>query len=196
MPRRERDGKGLQHETDRLRRRNDRLQRDNERLQRKIEHLEKQLAAARRAGFRQAAPFAKNRRQGHGGRPGRRAGADYGRQACRAQPGRVDEHYSAPASTACPDCGSAVAVDRVASQYQEDLPEVRPLVRRFAIEVGHCSQCGLRVQGRHALQTSDALGAARVQLGPGVVALAHLYQDWRSFCGFGRFSGSGMPVTC
>ena len=26
--------------------------------------------------------------------------------------------------------------------------------------------------------------------------LAHLYQDWRSFCGFGRFSGSGMPVTC
>ena len=171
MPRRERDGKGLQHETDRLRRRNDRLQRDNERLQRKIEHLEKQLAAARRAGFRQAAPFAKNRRQGHGGRPGRRAGADYGRQACRAQPGRVDEHYSAPASTACPDCGSAVAVDRVASQYQEDLPEVRPLVRRFAIEVGHCSQCGLRVQGRHALQTSDALGAARVQLGPGVVAL-------------------------
>ena len=29
-----------------------------------------------------------------------------------------------------------------------------------------------------------------------VPALAHLYQDWRSFCGFGRFSGSGMPVTC
>ena len=28
------------------------------------------------------------------------------------------------------------------------------------------------------------------------VVLAHLYQDWRSFCGFGRFSGSGMPVTC
>ena len=28
--------------------------------------------------------------------------------------------------------------------------------------VGHCSQCRRRVQGRHALQTSDALGAARV----------------------------------
>ena len=27
-------------------------------------------------------------------------------------------------------------------------------------------------------------------------SVAHLYQDWRSFCGFGRFSGSGMPVTC
>ena len=26
--------------------------------------------------------------------------------------------------------------------------------------------------------------------------LAHLYQDCRSFCGFGRFSESGVPVTC
>ena len=59
---------------------------------------------------------------------------------------------------------------RVASQYQEELPVVRPVVRRFDIEVGHCSQCQRRVQGRHVLQTSDALGAAGVQLGPGVVA--------------------------
>ena len=73
--------------------------------------------------------------------------------------------------TACPDCGGSVEVTRVASQYQEEIPEVRPVVRRFDIEVGHCSQCQRRVQGRHALQTSDALGAAGVQLGPGVVAL-------------------------
>ena len=45
------------------------------------------------------------------------------------------------------------------------------LVRRFDIEVGHCSQCQRRVQGRHALQTSDALGAAAAQLGPNVAAL-------------------------
>ena len=48
---------------------------------------------------------------------------------------------------------------------------VRPVVRRFDIEVGHCSQCQRRVQGRHVLQTSNALGAAGVQLGPAVVAL-------------------------
>ena len=71
----------------------------------------------------------------------------------------------------CLDCGGAVEVTDVASQYQEDLPEVRPFVRRFDIEVGHCSRCRRRVQGRHRLQTSDALGAAGVQLGPGVVAL-------------------------
>ncbi len=60
---------------------------------------------------------------------------------------------------------------RAASQYQEDLPQIEPIVRRFAVEVGHCSQCRRRVQGRHALQTSDALGAAGVQLGPNVAAL-------------------------
>ena len=74
-------------------------------------------------------------------------------------------------AAACPDCGGAVELSRVATQYQEDLPVVRPIVRRFDIEVGHCSQCRRRVQGRHRLQTSDALGAASVQLRPEVVAL-------------------------
>ena len=165
------DGTGLRHENERLQRRNERLRRENDRLKRKIDHLEKQLAAARPAGFRQAAPFAKDQPQGRGGRPGRRAGAAYGRQACRPRPAQVDERYSASAPAACPDCGGAVEVTRVATQYQEDLPVVRPLVRRFDIDVGHCSQCRRRVQGRHALQTSDALGAASVQLGPEVVAL-------------------------
>ena len=169
--RRERDGTGLQQENERLRRRNERLRRENDRLKQQIDHLEKQLAAARRAGRRQAAPFAKDRPHGRGGRPGRRAGAAYGRQACRPRPAQVDEHYSASAPATCPDCGGAVAVSRVAAQYQEDLPVVRPIVRRFDIEVGHCSQCRRRVAGRHALQTSDALGAASVQLGPEVVAL-------------------------
>ena len=145
--------------------------RQNDRLQHRIDHLEQQLAAARRAGHRQAAPFAKDRPQGRGGRPGRRAGAQYGRHGCRPRPARVDETHAAPVPAACPDCGGAVEVTRVASQYQEELPVVRPVVRRFDIEVGHCSQCQRRVQGHHVLQTSDALGAAGVQLGPGVVAL-------------------------
>jgi hypothetical protein len=48
----------------------------------------------------------------------------------------------------------------------------RPLVRRFDVHVGRCRTCHRRVQGRHPLQTSDALGAAAVQLGPQAVALA------------------------
>ena len=148
-------------------RQNDGLQRQNERLRRENEHLRQQLGAGRR----QAAPFAKDRPQGRGGRPGRRPGARYGRQGRRQRPAHVDETLAAPAPTTCPDCGGVVNVTGAASQYQEDLPPVRPRVRRFDIEIGHCSQCRRRVQGRHPLQTSDALGAARAQLGPGVVAL-------------------------
>ena len=71
-----------------------------------------------------------------------------------------------------------------ASQYQEDVPQVEPIVRHFKIEVGHCSQCRRRVQGRHRLQTSDALGAAGAQLGPNVAALvAELH------------TGMGLPLA-
>jgi len=49
------------------------------------------------------------------------------------------------------------------------------VVRRFDIEVGYCQCCGARAQGRHPLQTSDALGAAKVQVGPETLVLgAHL----------------------
>ena len=103
---------------------------DRDRWKRRSEHLKQQLDAARRAGFRQAAPFAKDRPQGRGGRPGRRAGAHYGRQSVPPASGlQVDETCRAPAPAACPDCGGAVELSRVATQYQEDLPVVRPIVR-------------------------------------------------------------------
>ena len=63
---------------------------------------------------------------------------------------------------------------RVATQYQEELPVQRPIVRAFHVAIGRCTQCRRRVQGRHPLQTSDALGAAAVQLGPQAVAFAVL----------------------
>ena len=162
-----RDVRRIQH----LERKQKKLIEERDHWKRRSEHLEKELAAARRAGRRQAAPFAKDRQQGSGRRPGRRAGAEYGKQGCRQAPTRVDETIAAPVPTTCPDCGGAVALDRVALQYQEDLPDVRPLVRRFDIEVGHCSQCQQRIQGRHPLQISDAVGAAAAQLGPNVAAL-------------------------
>jgi len=43
--------------------------------------------------------------------------------------------------------------------------------RKFVVHVGQCATCRQRVQGRHPLQTSDALGAASVQLGAKTHAL-------------------------
>ena len=61
---------------ERLERGIERLERDKGKLieerdhwKRRSEHLEKELEAARRAGRRQAAPFAKDCPQGRGGRP-------------------------------------------------------------------------------------------------------------------------------
>lgn len=150
----------------------ERVERDRERLRRENERLRKELEGARRAGFRQAAPFSKGAPTPHPRQPGRKPGPAYGRQGHRRVPPVIDEPYDVPVPRTCPDCGGAVEDTHVSAQYQEDLPPVRPLVRRFLVHVGRCRRCGLRVQGRHPLQTSDALGAAAVQIGPDAVATA------------------------
>ena len=127
---------------------------------------------ARRRANRQAAPFSRGLPQTNPKRPGRKPGAGYGRKAHRRAPPHVDVIHAAPLPTACPDCGGSVRRRRIVSQYQEDLPVQRPVVHEFRVAVGHCRQCHRRLQGRHPLQTSDALGAAAVQLGPQAVALA------------------------
>jgi transposase len=159
-------------ETARLRAALERVERELERLRRENERLRRELEAARRAGFRQAAPFSKGAPAAHPRRPGRKPGPAYGRQGRRHVPPVVDEPYEVPVPPTCPDCGGAVEDTHVTAQNQEDLPPVRPLVRRFDVHVGRCRRCGRRVQGRHPLQTSDALGAAAVQLGPDAVATA------------------------
>ena len=149
-----------------------RLERERDRLRRENERLRQQLDAARRAGFRQAAPFSKGAPRPHPRRPGRKPGAGYGPQGHRPMPSTVDDICDVPIPPRCPDCGDAVEDTHVTAQYQEDLPPVRPFVRRFDVHVGRCRGCGRRVQGRHRLQTSDALGAAAVQVGPVAVATA------------------------
>jgi transposase len=52
----------------------------------------------------------------------------------------------------------------VSTQHQEELPVPRAVVRTFRVHVGRCQGCARRVQGRHPLQTSDALGGAAAQL--------------------------------
>ena len=175
-----------QDEIARLRDELARATRDRDRWKRRSERLKQQLDAARRAGFRQAAPFAKDCPQGRGGRPGRRAGTTYGRRGRRPIPARVDETYAAPLPVACPRCGGAIQATRVATQYQEDLPVVQPIVRRFNIQIGCCVACRHRVQGRHPLQTSDALGAAGVQLGPGAVTFTVLLHKHVGACRWRR----------
>jgi transposase len=163
---------------DDLRRENERLRREVERLRRENERLKKELDAARRAAKRQAAPFSKGAPTPRPKSPGRRAGHRHGRHGHRQPPAHVDETIDVPVPARCPDCGGVVAETRVADQIQEELPVVRPHVRRFRVHIGRCCQCGRRVQGRHPLQTSEALGAASTHLGPQAVALIVLLNKY------------------
>ncbi len=144
------------------------------RAKRRVAELEAELEQVRRAGKRQAAPFSKGQPKDHPRRPGRRAGAAYGTKAYRPLPEQVDREVDVALPQACPDCGGALQELRVAEQYQEELPAVRPEVTRFRVHIGRCQACGRRVQPRHPEQTSSALGAAGVQLGPRAVALVAL----------------------
>ena len=145
---------------------------ERHRLRRENERLREELEMARRRAARQAAPFSRGLPKEHPLRPGRKPGRAYGRRAHRPPPPRVDVTHEAPLPAQCPDCGGPVQRQHVVSQYQEDLPVQRPVVHEFRVAIGQCRHCHRRVQGRHPLQTSDALGAAAVQLGPQAVALA------------------------
>jgi transposase len=197
-------------DVDRLRRENAQLREDlrrseaeRQRLRREIEKLNEQLDAARRAVSRQAAPFSRGTRVARPRRPGRKSGAAHGRHGHRRAPAHVDETYTARLPSQCPHCQGVVRPERVATQYQEELLVQRPLVRRFDVHVGRCRACHRRVQGRHPLQTSDALGAAAAQLGPQAVAFAVVLNKdlglpyakiarlWRERCGL-TITASGL----
>lgn len=173
---------------------------ERQRLRRENDKLRDELDAARRAVYRQAAPFSRGEVVAQPRRPGRKAGAAYGVRATRQPPPRIDETYQARLPAACPHCAGPVRVERIATQYHEDLPVQRPLVRAFQVHIGRCTQCARRVQGRHPLQTSDALGAAAAQLGPQAIAFAVLLNK-RCGLSYGKIAvllreRFGLTVTC
>jgi transposase len=135
---------------------------------RRIAELEKLLDDARRSGKRQAAPFRRRDEPiDEPRRPGRKSGEAHGRHGHRMAPVDPDRTLDAPLPGCCPDCGGEIEHERVAEQFQTDLPALPPpSTTRFKVAVGRCKNCGRRVQGRHPEQTSDALGAAAAQVGP------------------------------
>ena len=164
----------------------DELVRENQRLRERLGALEAQvvrltqlLEQATGKGKRQAAPFSKGLPKPDPKRPGRKPGADYGKPTFRSVPplGKINEVHEAVLPRRCPACGGAVHQTHTACQYQVEIPP-KPIYRKFNVPVVACAGCGRRVQGRHRLQTSDALGAAASQLGPDLQALiVHLNKD-------------------
>jgi len=176
-----------------LRRRVHELEADKQRLLQLLE-------AERRAGKRQAAPFSKGFLKKKRAKPGRKGGDGYGAKGHRPPPPpeRIDEIHEAPLPDACPDCGGPVEETDVQQQYQVEIPR-KPIHRQFNVHIGRCSECHGRLQGRHPLQTSDALGAAAAQLGPDAQA-AVVELNKNAGLSHGKVSGVlgnlfGIPLT-
>jgi transposase len=90
------------------------------------------------------------------------------------EPEQITEHHEVPLPDSCDRCHSReLQPGPPVVQYQIEIPQ-EPIYREFIIETGRCRECGKAIQGRHALQTSDAIGAAGVQLGP----RAHAAMAW------------------
>ena len=105
--------------------------------------------------------------------PGRKGGGDYGTHHRRGVPPQIHETYEARLPDCCtdPNCPGRLKLKEIRQQYQTDIPR-EPIHRQFDVYVGECDVCHRRVQGRHPLQTSDALGAAAIQIGPNLQSLA------------------------
>jgi transposase len=154
-----------------------RLKRRIAQLEQRVAQLEKLLEKTTRAQKRQAAPFSKGTPKQDAKTPGRKPGDHYGPKAHRAPPEqKPDEILDVPLPEQCPMCGGRADEDHVDQQFQVEIPR-RPIVRRFDIHVGRCRRCGRRIQPRHPLQTSDAIGAAASQLGPDLQALIAMMKD-------------------
>lgn len=142
-------------------------------LESRVKSLEQKLESALRSGKRQSSPFSKGPPKSDPKPPGRKSGENYGTHQRRPRPPRIDEVHEAALPEHCPDprCPGHVIETRVARQYQTEIVR-RTIGRQFNVHVGECDRCHRRVQGRHPLQTSDALGAAASQIGPDAQALA------------------------
>ena len=169
-----------------------RLGGENTHLRARLAEVGRQLADLRRrldeqqgAERRPAAPF---RRRPHKAKPKRPGRAKEHAAAQRARPGHVDQVVEVPLDV-CPTCQTRLADEAVHEQWQIDLPPSHPQVTQFNIHSGYCPRCRRRVQGRDPRQTSEAVGAAGTQIGPGLLSrgaeLKHrLGVPYRKICDF------------
>jgi transposase len=160
-----RENERLRAENKQLRAANEALGRRNAQLATKVTQLTAVIDDLRRQGKRQAAPFSKGAPKAKPKKPGRKPGPAYGKKGHRLSPTEIDKTIDVPLPDKSPCCGAGIDETAVAQQYQVELPR-KPINRQFDVHVGCCHACGKRIQGRHPLQTSGALGAAAAQLGP------------------------------
>jgi len=155
-------------------------------LREENQRLRDKLAEVERGQHRQAHPFRRDQDEGEANgshdedkqdgqpdknkKPGRRKGHEADLRPT-PKPDEIDRVIDVPLKE-CPMCRVELFERGQVTQYQTDLPPIVPIITQFNIETGWCPCCRQRWQGRHAEQTSDAIGAAGNTLGPVVLTMA------------------------
>jgi hypothetical protein len=148
-----------------------RQQKQIERLQELSTQLQAEVEELKRAGKRQATPFARRHWVEHPKRPGRKAGK--GKFLRRELPSLKQVHETKVAKLqGCPECGGRLQAIRKHEQFVTDIPVVEVKTTRFITYSGYCIRCHRRVRSHHPEQISNATGAAGVMVGPRAKALA------------------------
>jgi len=148
-----------------------RQQKQIERLQQTCSQLQAEVEELKRAGKRQAAPFARRQWVEKPKRPGRKAGKGKFSHRELPQIQQIKETKVAKLQ-GCPECGGKLREIHQHEQYVTDIPVVQVKTIRFVTFSGYCRACQKRVRSRHPEQTSQATGAAGVMVGPRAKALA------------------------
>jgi transposase len=138
-----------------------------------IEQLRAEIEQLKRRGG--AAPFSKGTSKPDPKPPGRKPGQGFFR--FRTAPEEVPgaEAIAVPVAAACcPDCGGELGGLKREMVSITDIP-VQPLpeVRRYAVEVRDCRECGRKIRGRHPDIAPGQQGATAHRVGPRVRAMAH-----------------------
>lgn len=140
---------------------------------RMIEQLRAEIEELKRRGS--AAPFSKGTRKSNPQPPGRKPGQGFFR--FRAAPERAGgETMAAPvAMDDCPCCGGPLGEPGPEIVSITDIPAApQPEIRRYAVEVRKCSQCGRKIRGQHPDIAADQRGATAHRVGPRIKHLAHV----------------------
>ena len=153
----------------------DRLQGQVARLTTTIKELRKQLAAAQRAGKRQAAPFSKGERVSKPRRPGRKPGT--GNFSSKAAGG---DELTEPTIDVCFGGKLPRMWRHTRTRRREPCvrdrhsPDAQTAGDRVPGQVCRCVSCGRRVRGRHRDVGPDQYGASAHRVGKRVMAAAHM----------------------
>jgi len=131
----------------------------------RIRKLERELERSRKRGSQAG------KRKGQ--RPQGKQGA--GAPAHRKPPDgdQVTEHQDVEVSGGCPCCGGQLEHEGWEDAWVTDIPEPRPQVKHYRVQVCRCKGCGASVRGRHPDVAPDQRGATAHRAGDRVMALAH-----------------------